>query len=223
MLITLSTRQLEKLVSQAVFSGTASAFPPGVNSDNVLVDPKAYYYWLIGRADGQMADDWISVLTESGIPAGFSPYQVPYDNGFYGLTQQIGSGGVRGRLFLPTAYPDDLGYYSHPVDLLAGEEPNLEWFYKDRGEGPPYSPINSGTIPIPGPNPPPNQGGLTEERVIELIMENAIAYGSKIGLRVDNGQIIGIVGGGTPDGQPIELISRNEVHAWESLTVEKGE
>jgi hypothetical protein len=79
-----------------------------------------YFYGLISRTLGEAADDWVQVLTDSGIPTGLDAGVPPDDTmPFFALTQQIGAGGVRGRLFLPTSTPDGLGYYAHPFDVLA--------------------------------------------------------------------------------------------------------
>jgi hypothetical protein len=74
---------------------------------------------------------------------------------------------------------------------------------------------------------------LTEAQVQAMIddsIEQALAgrtgvqIGDKIALRTNSGLIAGIMGGGpTIEGQPIELIGKTEIHAWESFTLEKGE
>ena len=81
------------------------------------------------------------MLEASGIPGGLGPGEVPPpDAPFYGLSQQRGTlGDVRGRIFLPTAEPDPLGYYTHPIDVLIGPEP-LTWGWNDWLGGPPYAP-----------------------------------------------------------------------------------
>lgn len=125
--------------------------------NGVLADPKAYFFHLIGRQDGQPADDFAEVLRASGLPAGYLPHVTPTDNGYYGLTQQIGgSGRIAGRIFLPTADPDDLGYYSHPVSPLRdGPTPgSLLWEWRDLG-GPPYAPRPCGAVTPPPVVPPP--------------------------------------------------------------------
>ena len=66
--------------------------PPGV-VNGVLQDPQAYFFWLIDRQPGQPADDWMQVLGTCGLPAGYPPHVKPTQNGYYGLTQQIGSDG----------------------------------------------------------------------------------------------------------------------------------
>jgi hypothetical protein len=125
-----------------VLKGTYEGMPPVSNpfcSGGRLVDPRGYFYSLIGRREGDPALDWVEVLNRSGIPAGFGPgVRPPDDAPFYGLTQQIGSGGPRGRLFLPTDTPDELGYFSHPVDILIGDAMSMRWQWRDLG-GPPYA------------------------------------------------------------------------------------
>lgn len=127
----------------ALGQGPGAEHPPGVDTNGVLTDPQAYFFSLINRTSGSPANDWVTVLTASGIPPGLAPGVRPYDNGFYGLTQQVGADGVRGRLFLPTATADGLGYYSHPVDLLAGTDPNLTWLWQDLG-GPAFAAVTPG-------------------------------------------------------------------------------
>ena len=81
---------------------------------------KAYFFSVIGKTEGSDASDWFAVLTGSGIPAGLAAGVVPTTAmPHYALTQQMGAGGVRGRVFLPTATADSYGYYSHPFDVLA--------------------------------------------------------------------------------------------------------
>src|SRR5262245_15690036 len=95
--------EVHRFLHRPKVTTTATGYPPGVDADGVLRDPQAYFFWLIQRAPDQPADDWEHVLTACGLPAGFPPYTLPYDNGFYGLTQQIRSSGeVAGRIFLPT-------------------------------------------------------------------------------------------------------------------------
>lgn len=133
--------------------------------NGVLDDPRAYFFALIGRAEGQPANDFAEVLRASGIPAGYGPGVVPGDNGFYGLTQQIGGGGrIAGRIFLPTAQPDELGYYSHPISPLRdGPTPgSLVWEWRDLG-GPPYAPRSCRPVtPPPATHVPPATDAVLE-------------------------------------------------------------
>lgn len=125
-----------------------------------------YFFSLIQRAPGQPADDYAAVLAASTIPAGLPPGVVPDASMPHGaLTQQIGSDGrIAGRVFLPTASPDELGYYSHPVSPLRdGPTPgSLVWEWRDLGGPPIVTPVDATT-----PMPPP--GGLTEAQVQAMI------------------------------------------------------
>ena len=226
--LTVRERYLDLLSARASQYATD---PPGV-VDGILRDPQTWFFWLINRSIGQGAGDWVTVLTSSGIPAGYGPGVRPEPNGFYGVTQQAGAGGVRGRLFLPTAIPDGLGYYTHPVDILEGEAntPNLTWKWRELG-GPPYAPVyEQGTGG--GTEPPPSGGGLTEAQVQAMIddsieqalapvhaqLARALKMGDKTALRMNSGLFVGFMNGGpTVEGQPIQLIAKRAAHAWEMV------
>ncbi|MEQ1876466.1 MAG: hypothetical protein ABL958_07455 [Bdellovibrionia bacterium] len=115
---------------------------PGVAGCNggKLTDMKAYFFQLIGRREGDLANDWQTVLDRSGIPAGPTDgVKLPIDAPFYGLSQQRNSANeVRGRLFLPTDVPDGWNYYTHPIDVLTGDP--LRWTWNDWIGGPAYVP-----------------------------------------------------------------------------------
>ena len=83
------------------------AIPGCVNG--LLVDPKAYFFYVIGRKEGDRARDWFEVMANSGIPNGPPPGVDPGPE-FYGMTQQSGAAGPRGRVFLPALDSDALGY-----------------------------------------------------------------------------------------------------------------
>ena len=215
-------------------------YPPGV-VDGVLMDPKAYFFWLIQRAENMPADDWAEVLTTSGIPEGYPPGVTPQPNLVYGLTQQIGAGGVRGRLFLPTTTPDPLGYYAHPIDVLNGTDPNLTWAWKDApgGPHPPYVPVNmpgaGGGPGSGGPaEPPPGGGGttpppsgLTEQQVQAMITAALKPYfkeDDSIAIQFNSGLFMGAKAGGpTKLDEEAVLLGKEEVHAWESYKLKRGE
>lgn len=183
-----------------------------------------YFFSLIQRAPGQNADDWEGVLGGSGIPKGLAPHAVPDESmPHHALTQQIGSDGrIAGRIFLPTASPDDKGYYSHPMSPLAdGANGKLIWEWRDLG-GPP--------VVTPGESSQQPSSGLTKEEVQNMIDVSLAAFegvklGDKIALRTNSGKLAGIQGGGpTVADQPINWIGKEgDAHAWESLTIEKGE
>jgi len=85
-----------------------------------------YFYALIGRDYMAPADGWEAVMEASydwqghqlNIPPGVGPgIRHPPDAPFFGLTQQY-SGGPKGRIFLPTEIPDELGYYTRCMQYL---------------------------------------------------------------------------------------------------------
>jgi hypothetical protein len=85
-----------------------------------------YFFTLIGRTYGAPADGWEAVMEAAYpwnghrlvIPPGVGPGERQYpDAPFFGLTQQY-SGGPKGRIFLPTDTPDDLGYYTRCLQYL---------------------------------------------------------------------------------------------------------
>ena len=129
--------------------------------NGVLADAPAYVWPILNRAPGQPAGDWEQVLRASGLTGGPGPHQQA-GAAFYGITQQIGAGGPRGQLFLPTASPDELGYYTHTILLLANAPGGdcstnagaCVWAWIDRG-GPPYAPRQCATTPTPTPVPVP--------------------------------------------------------------------
>jgi hypothetical protein len=85
-----------------------------------------YFYTLIGRDYMAPATDWEAVMEAAyewdghmlNIPPGVGPgIRQPPDAPFFGLTQQY-SGGPKGRIFLPTDTPDELGYYTRCMQYL---------------------------------------------------------------------------------------------------------
>jgi len=120
--------------------GQSDAAPPVAGCVNgSLVDPKAYFFSLINRTEGTPATGWQTVLSASGLPQGPVPGQKSDPSKFYGIAQAIGGGGPAGRIFLPTDTADANGYFTHPVDVLKGDQSALEWAWNDLG-GPPYAP-----------------------------------------------------------------------------------
>lgn len=108
--------------------GGPSVDSPYATGPQTIADYKTWFFTLIDRAEGDPAtDDWEQVLTDSGIPTGL-PAGVPPNDSMphWAVTQQIGAGGVRGRLFLPTSEADSNGYFSHPFDLLDSAPPPEE-------------------------------------------------------------------------------------------------
>lgn len=103
------------------------AIPGCING--LLLDPAAYFFYVIGRKPGDRARDWFEVMANSGIPDGPPPGVDPGPQ-FYGMTQQAGSAGPRGRVFLPAADSDALGYRVSAWDILENSPAGLVWTFK---------------------------------------------------------------------------------------------
>ena len=204
-----------------------------------------YFYALIGRSMGAPADDFEAVLTRLYswygqslmIPPGVGPgiVQSP-DAPFYGLTQQF-SGVPKARVFLPTVTPDELGYYTRCMQYV-DDDPHgsggLVWAWYLAGPDNAYAPVHG---PDEGGDSghAPSGGGVTEDRVRELIaeaMQDAVQYGQRVALRScgDSGagtppSLLSVDGGGVPNGRPLTFQGRSGDTAgpWESLTVERGQ
>lgn len=214
---------------------------------------KEYVYALIGKTLGAPAPDWSAVMSASypwqgqslRIPEGVGPgvRQQP-DAPFFGLTQQW-SNGPKGRVFLPSDQADENGFYTRAMQYLddapyaatrtvphlntatlSAKSAGLVWaWYYVAGHA--YAPV----LPADGTAPaPPVSGGLTEAQVQAMIDASLASFegiklGDKIALRTNSGLLAGIKGGGpTAADAPINWIGKTgDPHAWESLTIEKGE
>jgi hypothetical protein len=97
--------------------------------NGLLLDPAAYFFYVIKRQPGQPAPDWISVMVNSGIPPGPPPGVDPGPE-HYGLTQQLGTAGPRSRVFLPAADSDAFGFRVAAYDYLANGPGGLVWTFK---------------------------------------------------------------------------------------------
>ena len=120
----------------------------------------------------------------------------------------------------------------NPKQQFDAKSGGLVWAYYHVA-GHQYDPVQpadgGGGIDTGTPAPPSGgSGGLTESQVqamIDAAMEQAVKLGDKIALRTNSGLLAGIKGGGpTEVDAPINWIGKTgEPHAWESLTIEKGE
>ena len=97
--------------------------------NGLLLDPAAYFFYVIKRSPGQRARDWFEVMANSGIPDGPPPGVDPGPQ-HYGMTQQAGSSGPRGRVFLPALDSDALGYRVSAWDILENGPEGLVWTFK---------------------------------------------------------------------------------------------
>ena len=163
---------------------------PGIDPvSGLCTDPQTYFFWLIQRSPGQPADDWETVLGTCGLPAGYGPHIYPSSNGYYGITQQIGSDGrIAGRIFLPSRTPDDLGYYSIPVSPLkdASTPGKLLWEWRPLS-GTPYQPWITEADTGGSGNPDAGGGSSADlaalESRIAALESAAIKDGDRLALR----------------------------------------
>lgn len=192
-----------------------------------------YVYTVFQRVIGTPADDWAAVLANSNLPHNvYEPgVRATADWPFFGFTQMWGSGGPRGRIFLPATAPDELGYWTRQIQVIrdaAGGGLVWAWTVISGHEYQPVADAESGGGG--GGLPPP--GGLTEAQVQAMIddsieqalaplraeLATALKYGSKTALRMNSGLFAGLVSGGpSVDGQPVAWVAKDEAHAWEMV------
>lgn len=91
-----------------------------------MEDWKAYFFEIADRVEGTPANDYQAVLLslrDQGMHVNPTPGEVPQESwAFYGMSVMIDGGGVpRGRIWLPTATPDSLGYYTNEIQVIADD------------------------------------------------------------------------------------------------------
>ena len=145
-----AVRILVTLLILLVSSPPVFARVPGCINGRLL-NPMAYVFYVLNRQVGQPAADWEAVLQASGIPGTSSVPGTVATETFFGITQWKGSAGnVRGRLSLPTATPDALGYLTRSVDILADnpawpvkcweDARACVWAWREHPDAPAYAP-----------------------------------------------------------------------------------
>ena len=124
----------------------------GCNPETGRLDnPQAYFESVVGVRIGDPAPNWEMKLAASGIPEGYGPGVLPNYADHFGITQQIATGGPRGVVYLPTAQPDDNGYYT--TQILVVDQG--VWVFEERfPNGPDYAPGVCQTQTPPQPPPP---------------------------------------------------------------------
>jgi hypothetical protein len=191
-------------------------------------DATDYVFTLFQRVIGTPAPDWASVMANTNLPHNVYTPGLRADASwpFFGITQMWGDGGPRGRVFLPATAPDEKGYITRQIQVIADDgRGGLVWSWT-RISGHEYQPVQGAED---GPSVPPGtSGGLTEAQVQAMIdaslvpvqaeLARALKMGSKTALKMDSGLYVGFVSGGpTADGQPVELVAKTEAHAWEMV------
>ena len=169
------------LLACSLFLNAASAHAQSTPGcvDGRLTNPQAYVEAMVGMRVGDLQTDWEAKLAASGIPEGFGPHVRPNYAVHHGITQQIGVGGPRGVIYLPTADPDDLGFFT--TQILVVDGPDGTWQFLERfPNGPDYAP---GTCD----QPPPSSGDL--DAVLELIGEEFASLRAQIATLATKEQI----------------------------------
>lgn len=212
-------------------------------------EARDWFFKGIGCKIGEDASNWEDVMEKCGLPPGYGPGVIPNASmPYFAFTQQY-SGGPKGRIFLPSSMPDELGYYTRCIQYLddaaktysKAKNPKQDfkalpkstalvwsWYWVAGNE---YTPVQGAEG---GGATPPTTTGISAEECQAMIdasiaaaiaSRTGIAYGDKIALRTNSGLLAGIKGGGpTAADAPINWIGKTgDPHAWESLTVEKGE
>jgi hypothetical protein len=130
--------------------------------DGVLADPRAYFFSLIGTAEGAPAPDWKAVLESlpgQGMGINPKPGEVqPQNAPHFGITVMIDAGkNARGRIWLPADVPnmqDGNAWFTREIQVIAdGPTPgSFVWAWIDKG-GAVYAPRPCGgaaTVTVPG-------------------------------------------------------------------------
>ena len=218
----------------------------GVNESGVLVDPKAYFHSIIGRAEGALANDWLDVLKDlqrRGIHVNPRPGErADATWPFYALSLMVGGNGdPRGRLWLPTALPttDDQGnqWFTREVQVIADNPggAGLVWQWRELG-GHPYVPVpgashdgQGGRVPggpvAPGapvaPGVPvavPGVDALIKRiEALEAQMRLTLQDGSTVAFETENGHVVSAEGGG---GAAVNA-ARTAVGGWEKFKLRR--
>lgn len=168
------------ILACSLFSNIAQAQPTPGCINGRLTDPQAYVEAVVGMRVGDPQIGWEAKLAASGIPDGYGPGVRPNYQVHHGITQQIGVGGPRGVIYLPTADPDDLGYYTTQILVVDGL--NDTWQFLERFPlGPDYAPGRCDQF-----DPPPNSD---LDAVLELIGEEFASLRAQIATLATKEQI----------------------------------
>ncbi len=223
---------------------------PGCNEQGVCLDPKAYFFYIIGKREGDPADDFEAVITEKMVNRG-AQLNVPANQlpklewKFKAIAVMTSGRTPRGRLFLPSnvAQHGDDGnqWFTQDVQYIAdGPDGGLIW--KWRVLGGTYVPIhvihgvNHPTPPVQPPiepEPPPDGGDQHQElqaqidelqRAVKRLEDNAMMYNQNTAIRMDSGQVLSADGGGpSRPEQRVTFQSRSQVGGgWEKFRFEKA-
>lgn len=207
---------------------------PGVNESGVLVDPRAYFHSIIGRAEGDLANDWLDVLKDlqrrsmhiNPRPSERADASWP----FHAISLMVGGNGdPRGRIWLPTALPttDDQGnqWFTREVQVIADNPSGsgLVWQWRELG-GHPYVPVpgashdgRGGRVPDLPVSVPGIDSLIKRIETLEAQMKLTLQDGSTVAFETDNGHYASAEGGG---GSELNA-TRTAVGSWEKFRLRK--
>ncbi len=217
---------------------------PGCDENGVCVDPKTYFFHIIGKREGEPANDHEMVVkramldkgAQQNVPEGELPGR---DWPFKAIAVMVSGGVARGRLFLPSnvAQIGDNGnrWYTKDVQYIADGPGGLVWKWTEMGGV--YVPIqviygeetgggDGGTDTGNGDGGDQNQELQTQidelKRQLDELKKSSVQYGGTFALRIDSGVILCVSNGGPGTAnQPVKFESRHAIGAWETFTVEK--
>ena len=214
----------------------------GVKESGVLVDPRAYFHSIIGRAEGDLANDWLDVLKDlqrRGMHVNPKPSErADASWPFHAISLMVGGNGdPRGRIWLPTALPttDDQGnqWFTREVQVIANNPSGsgLVWQWRELG-GQPFVPVpgashdgkgdqtttpTNPTTPT-GPVSVPGLEALIKRlEVLEAQMKLTLQDGSAVAFETDNGHFASAEGGG---GSELNA-TRTAAGSWETFRLRK--
>jgi hypothetical protein len=212
---------------------------PGVNASGVLVDPKAYFHFIVGRTEGDPANDWVPVLKDlqrRGMHLNPRPGErADASWPFHGISLMVGDNGngdPRGRLWLPTALAttDREGnqWFTREVQVIANSPSGTGfiWSWSELG-GQAFAPVPGAShdgrggsdVPshlTPGPGPAADALIMRIE-ALEEQMRRTLQDGSKVAFETDNGHFVCAESGGGSDMNA----TRSGVGGWETFKLRK--
>lgn len=108
------------------------------------VDPRPWFFALIGRQEGTPADDYkvvLRALADRGARINAKPHERPQaDWPLGGISLNVadnGAGDPRGRVAFPTWEADPNGWYTHEVDIIVDRPGGgFNWGWNDHLGGP---------------------------------------------------------------------------------------
>jgi len=212
---------------------------PGVGSNGVLVDPSAYFQFIIGRKEGDPANDWVAVLKDlqrRGMHLNPKPGErADASWPFHAISLMVGDNGngdPRGRIWLPTALAttdnDGNQWFTREVQVIADAPggAGFIWRWRELG-GQAFAPVPGashdghggagGEVPPPQAPVPGLDSLIRRIEALEAQMKRALQDGSKVAFETDNGHFVCAENGG---GSTLNA-TRSGIGGWETFKLHK--